>query len=58
MSNTICERWIILNNRLMQVSRITYKTEIAAQKALDKMFENNPMAKSQFFIGEAERYNY
>jgi len=52
------EKWIILNCRLKKVGHKEYDNAKLAQEALDKMFLNNPMGKSQFFVGEKSRYNY
>lgn len=54
----VSEKWIILNSRLKKVGLREYDNAKLAQEALDRMFPNNPMAKTQFFVGEKSRYNY
>lgn len=52
------KKWVILNRSFKKVGHKEYDNAKLAQEKLDKMFPNNPMAKSQFFISEKGRYNY
>lgn len=54
----MADKWIILNTRLQKADKREFETAAEAQKALDKKFPNNPMARQQFFVSEQSRYNY